>query len=149
VHGEDLLVDDSRDGQAVEAVRECLPQLDVVSPLALIVEAVNTVDGRTLVVAAENEEVLGILDLVREEQADCLKTLLAAVHVIAEEEVVGFWWEPAVLEEAKEIVILPVDVAADLGIMSAWSVVSFAWVETCLDWSLELQQDGLTDEDLT
>lgn len=44
VHGEDLLVDDSGNWQAVEAVGECLPQLDVVSPLALVVETVNTVD---------------------------------------------------------------------------------------------------------
>ncbi len=116
MHGEDLLVDDGCNGQAVEAVRECLPQLNVVAPLALIVESVNTVDGRALVIAAENKEVLGILDLVCEEQADGFETLLAAVHVIAEKEVVGFWWEPAVLEEAEEIVVLPVDVAADLDV---------------------------------
>jgi len=125
VHREDLLVDDGRDGQAVEAVRECLPQLDVVTPLALIVEAVDTVDGRALVIAAENKEVLGVLDFVREEQADRFETLLAAVHVVAEEEVVGFWWESAVLEEAEEIVVLSVDVAADLKVLSAWSAVSF------------------------
>lgn len=34
VHGEDLLVDNSGDGQAVEAVRKRLPEFDVVSPLA-------------------------------------------------------------------------------------------------------------------
>jgi len=44
VHGEDLLINDGSNGQAVEAVCECLPQLDVVSPLALIVETVNAVD---------------------------------------------------------------------------------------------------------
>lgn len=44
VHGEDLLIDDGGNGQAVEAVCECLPQLDVVSPLAFIVETVNAVD---------------------------------------------------------------------------------------------------------
>lgn len=34
VHAEDLLVNDGRDGQAVEAVREGLPQLDVVPAFA-------------------------------------------------------------------------------------------------------------------
>ena len=61
-------------------------------------------------VAAEDEEVLGVLDLVREEEADGLKRLLAAVDVVAEEEVVGFGREPAVLEEAEQVVVLPVNV---------------------------------------
>jgi hypothetical protein len=65
VHGEDLLVDDSSDGQAVEAVRKCLPKLDVVAALAFVIEAIDTVDGGALMVASENEEVLRVLDLVR------------------------------------------------------------------------------------
>lgn len=71
MHGEDLLVNDSSNGETIEAVGEGLPELDVVSTLALIVEAVNTVDGSTLMVAAQNEEVLGILDLVGQQQTDC------------------------------------------------------------------------------
>ena len=72
VHGEDLFIDDGSDGQAVEAVRKCLPQLDVVSSLTLVIETVDAVDAGALVVAAKDEEVLGVLDLVREEQADGL-----------------------------------------------------------------------------
>lgn len=71
MHGEDLLVNDSSNGETIEAVGEGLPELDVVSTLALIVEAVNTVDGSTLMVAAQNEEILGILDLVGQQQTDC------------------------------------------------------------------------------
>ena len=70
VHCEDLLIDDRSNWQAVEAVSECLPKLDVVPSLALVVEPVNTVDGGTLVVTSENEEVLGIFDLVGEKQAN-------------------------------------------------------------------------------
>jgi hypothetical protein len=73
VHRENLLVDDSGDGQTVEAVGEGLPQLDVVSALALVVEAVDAVDGGTFVVASEDEEVLGVLDLVCQQKADCLQ----------------------------------------------------------------------------
>ena len=137
MHAEDLLVDDGGDGQGVEAVREDLPQLHVVSPLAcggavprttrvhtqhtrsrqaghndtlgscharslpktssladhkrqgarqrprtLVVEAVDAVDGRALVVASEDEEVLWVLDLEGEQQADGLKALFAPRKVV-------------------------------------------------------------------
>lgn len=114
MHGENLLVNDSSNWQAVEAVGEGLPQLDVVTALALIVETVDTVDGGTLVVATEDEEVLWVLDLVGEEEADGLERLLSAVDVVTKEEVVGFWWESSVLEESEEIVVLSVDITANL-----------------------------------
>ena len=62
----DLLVDDRREGEHVEDVLELLPHLDVVPPLALVVEAVDAVDRRALVVAAQKKEVFRVLDLVRE-----------------------------------------------------------------------------------
>lgn len=99
MHGEDLLIDNSCNRQAVEAVREGLPQLDIVSALAFIVEAVNAVDGGALVVATQDEEVLGILDFVGQQQTDGLKRLLATVDVVTEEEVVRLWREAAVLEQ--------------------------------------------------
>lgn len=115
VHGENLLVDDSGNGKTVEAIGEGLPELDVVATLALVVEAVDAVDGGALVVAAEDEEVLGVLDLVGEEKADGLERLLATVDVVAEEEVVGLGREASVLEETEEIVVLAMDITADLG----------------------------------
>ena len=39
MHAENLLVDDGCDGEAVETVDEGLPELDVVSPFALVVES--------------------------------------------------------------------------------------------------------------
>jgi hypothetical protein len=110
VAAENLLVDDGSDREAVEAVRERLPKLDVVAAFALVVEAVDAVDGRALVVAAEQEKVLGILDLVGEEQADGLEALLAPVDVVAEEKVVGLGRKAAVFEESQEIRVLAVDV---------------------------------------
>lgn len=64
VHGEDLLVNDGCDGQAVEAIREGLPQLDVVPPFALVIKSVDSIDRGALVVAAQDEKVLRVLDLV-------------------------------------------------------------------------------------
>jgi hypothetical protein len=115
VHGEDLLVDDGGNGQAVEAVGERLPQLDVVAALALVIEAVYAVDRRALVVATQDEEVLGVLDLVRQKQANRLEGLLAAIHVVAQEEIVRFWREASVFEQAEEIVVLSMDVPTYLG----------------------------------
>jgi hypothetical protein len=66
------------------------------------------------VVAAEDEEVLRVLDLVCEQKADGLERLLAAVDVVAEEEVVGLWRESAVLEETEQIVVLAVNISANL-----------------------------------
>lgn len=67
MHGEDLLINDCRNGEAVEAIGESLPQLDVIPPLTFIVEAVDTVDGRAFVISTENKEVFGVLDLVCQE----------------------------------------------------------------------------------
>ena len=52
MHAENLLVDDGRDGEAIEAIDEGLPELDVVSPFAFVVEAVDAINGRTFVVPA-------------------------------------------------------------------------------------------------
>ena len=62
-------------------------------------------------VASQQEEVLGVFDLVREQQADRLERLLAAVHIVAEEEVVRLWREASVLKEAKQVKVLAVQVA--------------------------------------
>lgn len=96
---EDLLVHDGGNRQAIEAVGKCLPQLYVKPPFALIVEAVDAVDARTLVVSSEQEEILGVLDLIRQQQADGFQRLLPSVHVIPQEEVVGFWGEAAIFKQ--------------------------------------------------
>ena len=114
MHGENLLVNDGGNGEAVEAVGEGLPELDVVSALALIVESINTVDRGALVVTAENEEVFGVLDLVGKEQANSLKGLLSTVDVVTEEQVVGLRGETTVFEQTEEIVVLTVDITTDL-----------------------------------
>lgn len=65
-------------------------------------------------VATQDEEVLRILDLVGQEKADGLERLLATVDVIAKEQVVRLWGETAVFEQAEKVIVLTVDVAADL-----------------------------------
>jgi len=98
VHSEDFLVDDGCNGQTVEAVGEGLPKLDIVPTLALVVKTVDAVDRGTLVVSAENEEVLGVLDLVGQQKANSLERLLATIYIVTEEEVVRLGRESAVFE---------------------------------------------------
>lgn len=73
VHAEDFLVDQGCDWQAVEAVGEGLPEFDVVSAFALVVEPVDSVDGSALVVSSQQEEVLGVFYFVRQQQAHSLQ----------------------------------------------------------------------------
>lgn len=61
-------------------------------------------------VAAKDEEVFGVFDLVGEEQADGLEALLASVHVVTQEQVIRIRREAPVLEQAQQIIILTVNV---------------------------------------
>ena len=64
MHAENLLIDESSDGKAVEYVREYTPESDRVASLAFIVETVDTIDLGTFVIASEQEEILRVLDFV-------------------------------------------------------------------------------------
>jgi hypothetical protein len=66
------------------------------------------------VVPAQDKEVFRVLDLVCQQQADGLQRLLATVDVVSKEEVVGLWWEAAILKQAQQIVVLPVNIATNL-----------------------------------
>jgi hypothetical protein len=66
------------------------------------------------VVASQNEEVLRVLDLVCEQQADGLERLLASIDVVTEEEIVGLRREATILEQAQKVVVLAVNIATDL-----------------------------------
>lgn len=51
------------------------------------------------------------LNLVGEEEADALERLLAAIDVVAEEQVVRLGREAAVLEQTQQVEVLAVNVA--------------------------------------
>jgi hypothetical protein len=72
----------------VEATVDGLPERFLqASSVALVQEAEAAVDGGVLVVSPEEEEGVGILDLIGEEEADGLDATAAAVHVVPQEEV--------------------------------------------------------------
>lgn len=78
--------------------------------LTLVIETVDAVDAGTFVVATQQEEVLGVLDLVGQQQADGLQRLFAPVHVVTQEQVVALGGKAPVLKEPQQVVVLPVDV---------------------------------------
>ena len=101
MHAQDLLVDDCSDWQAVETICEGLPKLDVITAFALVIKAINSVDGSAFVVASEKEEILRVLDLVSQQQANRLQALFATVHIVSEEKVIRLRRETAILKQAE------------------------------------------------
>ena len=110
MHAEDLIVDEGSDWHAVENILELLPDADGVATLALIIEAVDTIDLTALVIASQKEEVLLKLDLVCQEQDDSLEGVLSTVDVVTKEEVICLWREASVLEESQQVRELSVSV---------------------------------------
>eukprot|EP00754_Rhynchopus_humris_P029610 Rhum_TRINITY_DN15226_c0_g1::Rhum_TRINITY_DN15226_c0_g1_i3::g.145544::m.145544 len=110
VHAQDALPDNGRQRHGVERVVEPLPDLDARPTLTLVVEAVDTRDGRTLVVSTQQEEVVGVLHLVRHQREDHLQRACASVHVVPQEQVVRLGRRAAQLEPPQKILVLSVDV---------------------------------------
>lgn len=125
MHSENLLINNSGNGKAVETIGESFPQLNIVAALALIVETVDAVDGGTLVVTSQDEKVLRVLDFVGEQKADCLERLLASVYVVTQEEVIGLGRKTTVLEESEQVIILTMNIATNLPV----SVSNCIWVQ--------------------
>lgn len=114
VHAQNFIIDASSNGLLIEVVSEDFPELDIVSAFALVLETVDSVDAGALVISSEHEEVVGLLDFVGHEQADHFDALLPTVHIIAQEQVVGFRRECALLEQSDQVVVLAVCVSADV-----------------------------------
>lgn len=82
VHADDLVINDRTDWKAIEAIRERLPKLNAVAPFALIIETIYSVDRSALVVPAEQKEILRVLQLISEEETNCLEALLPSIDVV-------------------------------------------------------------------
>ena len=104
VQAEDRVVDRGRQRQEVEEVGEVLPDVGVaVFAQALVVEAVDLRDLPRLVVAAEDGDAVTVPDLERDEQRRRLDRVVAAVDVVAHEQVVRVRRGPADAEQLEEV----------------------------------------------
>lgn len=111
MHAQYLFIDEGSYRQAIEAVRHGLPQTNAVATLALIVEAVNAIDAGGLVIAAQNEELIGVAYFEGQQQTDGFYGLFSTVDVVPQEQIVGAWWESTILEQPQQVVVLAVDIA--------------------------------------
>jgi hypothetical protein len=89
VHADDFVVDHRAARETVEGVAELLPHLDREPAAALVVKTVDAIDARALVVPSKKEEVLRVLDLIREQEANNFQRLLSSIHIVAEEKIIG------------------------------------------------------------
>lgn len=101
VQTEDAVLDHGGERQEVEEVGEALPdRAGAVLAQTLVVEAVDLRDLPRLVVAAQDHDTPRVAHLQQQQQRDALHRLVAAVHVVAQKQVVGVRTEPASCKQA-------------------------------------------------
>jgi hypothetical protein len=130
VDAQELLVHDRRQRQATERLHAGL--VDGLGVLVLALELESKVVGQmaALVVATQQPERLGVMDLERPQIEHALDAEVTAVDVVAEEEVPGLGRVSANLKQLHQVVVLAVYIAADG------------------DWGVHLEQVGLGAQDL-
>ena len=77
----------------------------------LIIEAVDSINGGAFVVAAQQEKILWVFNLVCEKQAYGLQRLLPSVYIVAQEQIVAFRGEASVFKQPEQVVVLAMDIA--------------------------------------
>lgn len=85
---EDLSLDDSGEGEIVKGIVEVVPDIMIAVFFGdFVIESVDVGNVARLVVAAEEHHHFGILELVEEEEEDRFHRIVAAVHVIPQEDI--------------------------------------------------------------
>lgn len=81
---ENLVINNSSNWKAIKAIGERLPQANIEASFNFVIKSVNSIDARTFVISTQEEEVLGVFDLISEEQADGLQALFSTIYVITQ-----------------------------------------------------------------
>lgn len=101
MHAKDFFVNNSSNGETIETVCECFPQLNVVPSLALVIKSIDSIDGSTLVISSQEEKVLWVFNLVSQEKAYSFETLLSSVDIVSQEEIVSIRGESSILKQSQ------------------------------------------------
>lgn len=99
--------------------------LDHVTPIptghsAIVAHTLVYVSRAYLVISADQEQLLRVLDLERQQQADRLQAVRAAIHIVSQEQIVAVIdisvgrWGNVAFKDAHEVGKLAMDVAEDL-----------------------------------
>jgi hypothetical protein len=64
MNAEDLPGYYRRDREAVESVDKMLPDIDIITPLTLVIEARHSTNAFALVVAPKQEDILRVFDFI-------------------------------------------------------------------------------------
>jgi len=113
VDAEDLIIDDSRDGEKVENFAAMSPCVCVaIFVLALIVKPVHLRDLSALVIATKQGDLVRPSGLEQEQSGESLEAVVASVHKVPHEDVVGVGHLAAASKQLLQVVELAVDVAA-------------------------------------
>lgn len=106
-----LIIHQRRKRKVIKQVRKVLPNTrSPVLPQALIVKSVNLRDLAGLVVSSEDEDPVGVTNLEGDEESHGLDGVVAAVDVVAHEEVVGVGGGTANAVQLDQVVPLAVHV---------------------------------------
>ena len=64
MHADDFIIDDCTAGQTIESIAKLLPHLDRESTATLVIESVNPIDPRALMITPQEKEIFRILNFV-------------------------------------------------------------------------------------
>lgn len=85
MHADNFIINHGTAGQTIEGIAKLFPHFDGKSTSTFIVKAIDSINAGTFVIASEQEEIFGILNLVGKEQAHHLERLFAAIDIVSQE----------------------------------------------------------------
>lgn len=112
VHAQELLIHQSRQRQTIERVHARIVHAFRVLDLALLLERKVLGQVPALVVAAQQEQRGRVAELQRPQVQDAFDAEVAAVHVIAQKQILGRRWRATHVKQLHQVVELTVNVAA-------------------------------------
>ncbi len=114
MQAENLILNDCSQRQVVKKVSQEFPNIRVsIFPHALVVEAIDLGDLARFMVTPQNADSIRVSNLEANEQRHRLHRVVASVHVVTHEEVVGVWRLSPDFKKLDQVVKLAMNVTAD------------------------------------